>query len=678
MTDTFHKACKHGNVPEYLTPRAIQKSVNRIVSEFPRLPDVLLVDSCDKDDYWWRFSVTQGHSFGYLANHTTSQSELRRRLLSLLTGEPINSDEWSNQDRDTEGSTISAEADIVEGEELIWGAITEILISDHDEDEDDYNRGNTTAYGLSLICGITDDEGDPFVGASTLSVAPPECQKLLAKIVQSRTAPRESFESTLTAYDAMVELTKQFALEDHGYPNMYVRGATPVVARRTDNGWTIMGLGTTVYPHADDFEYFEEDADTSNIIPISAELDDSDPNHEYMISWLEYTIRGSLPDDVESDVDMDMERILSIIKDIKPIIQEQIANLDVYDRGKTPKLSRLLNLIEDSIECLFDEDEDLLATVFADLRNAASDSTQGTVSVAGDARTYLKQRYLDQLKRSMLASLVMGMFCSIRLVNHKMCTSKRKITIPADDFEILSENLQDVIQQGPALCDTHNRKKWLQKATYLHRCFKKATTNKNKRAMADPAKVTKLLTQLEERSDPFGLKIVSVPQRSFFSALNLLQYYDEWEPSGPGGWQLGQDDRLPRLMAVKDDDVGLPPVLIVLPPVIGDLIATYDPQYWIDQVTAAGWEYVTVPVDDAYSTCSYCQCPLIPQDGLQRCPHCGQHIPTRNVSAAVQQLLAVSIYFEDENELVDAAINTSGVFSGWLVALAIQSQIGIS
>ena len=155
-------------------------------------------------------------------------------------------------------------------------------------------------------------------------------------------------------------------------------------------------------------------------------------------------------------------------------------------------------------------------------------------------------------------------------------------------------------------------------------------------------------------------------------SLNDLRHEHGWEPealpTGRTSWRLGHDDRLPRLLA------GLPPddtdeqgvgYLTVMPPLVGDL-TTYDPQPILKAWASHGWNVKLLPIGNAYSTCTSCDCPLPEVTDSQVCPNCRSVVHTLALPVQVKRLSAVCAKFSSETELVRAALEWSEPFRACL------------
>ena len=155
--------------------------------------------------------------------------------------------------------------------------------------------------------------------------------------------------------------------------------------------------------------------------------------------------------------------------------------------------------------------------------------------------------------------------------------------------------------------------------------------------------------------------------------LDVLSLERGWQPGRSGTWTLGGDPRKPRLVAVGAG-ADRPPCVILLPPLEGPLVETWQiPSDWGQDMHEHGAESVTrVPVNDAYSTCARCGCPLIESDETQPCPLCGSKVATATLTTTAKSLESVSATFSDNTAAASAAVALSGRFRAWLLALAAQ------
>ena len=160
--------------------------------------------------------------------------------------------------------------------------------------------------------------------------------------------------------------------------------------------------------------------------------------------------------------------------------------------------------------------------------------------------------------------------------------------------------------------------------------------------------------------------------------LDVLSLERGWQPGRSGTWTLGGDSRKPRLVAVGAG-ADRPPCVILLPPQEGPLVETWQiPSNWEQDMHEHGAENVTrVPVNDAYSTCARCGCPLIASDETQPCPLCGSQVTTATLTTTAKSLESVSATFSDNTAAASAAVALSGRFRAWLLGARSADRLTI-
>ena len=257
----------------------------------------------------------------------------------------------------------------------------------------------------------------------------------------------------------------------------------------------------------------------------------------------------------------------------------------------------------------------------------------------------------------------------------------------------------DVVAEA-ARCDTAllgaDCARWRQAAEHLRRELRKTHNTKSgrRRPVSDRAQklARKLLTRSAEVCGP-GSSLV--PEALLASpdpdddldyelddaddtanagdGLDVLSLERGWQPGRSGTWTLGGDPRKPRLVAVGAG-ADRPPCVILLPPQEGPLVETWQiPSNWEQDMHEHGAENVTrVPVNDAYSTCARCGCPLIESDEPQPCPSCGFKVATATLTTTAKSLESVSATFNDNTAAASAAVALSGRFRAWLLGLTAQ------
>ena len=152
------------------------------------------------------------------------------------------------------------------------------------------------------------------------------------------------------------------------------------------------------------------------------------------------------------------------------------------------------------------------------------------------------------------------------------------------------------------------------------------------------------------------------------AGLDVLRSERGWQLGGAGSWTLGGDPRKPRLVAFSEPTHET--FLTLLPPLEGPLVETWQiPEFWEPVIRAHGGDVAYVPLNDAYSTCSGCGCPLVEERNVQSCPSCGLTVETAAPEAEAKVLHVGAARFGNAEDGASAAVAVSAPFRAWLSAL---------
>lgn len=155
-------------------------------------------------------------------------------------------------------------------------------------------------------------------------------------------------------------------------------------------------------------------------------------------------------------------------------------------------------------------------------------------------------------------------------------------------------------------------------------------------------------------------------------------YRQDWEWSGPDNWVIDKGDNLPELILMGSDSDSAP-VLMMRPPLEGDLLEHWADEHhsdvWAGKCDSIGMDTMHIPMAESYETCHVCKCPLPTDEAdlLVECPNCGNRVVTRKLSESGKNANAIAVYFEGENDLVDAALKMEPVFLEWLEQMGLTA-----
>ena len=295
------------------------------------------------------------------------------------------------------------------------------------------------------------------------------------------------------------------------------------------------------------------------------------------------------------------------------------------------------------------------------------------LGVGCDPHARLMETTADLLDRMEAACLVGLTALAASFLTSSGTTSESTTELQEDLLPVV----QDAARSGVGVLGP-DCAKWRQAAENLRRDLRKGRSGKHRTERTPERTVAlarKLLIKSEDVLGPASSLIppplqAPDPEESGF---DILCQERGWHQTPAGHWRLGDDVRMPLLMA-GSDNASAPPSLLLMPPTEGPLVETWQvPSHWEEEMLSHGAEAVhTTPVGDAYSSCPECLCPLPERTERQTCPSCGHQVDTFAMPQAVKSLDALSALFETEEDAARAAVELSGPFRAWLLVLTAQ------
>ena len=637
--------------PTHLSVESVSKTLQDVWELSLHSPAVMMGLTANEDEQWWSISFDRGRNWRYAAGKDTPAELLTQKLRDACDGSVVL---WEL----TEGEDETPAPPDAECENAIFGFIYQLLPASGEGHGD-------TLYGCGLVNGF---DNDGRITSSAYALLPPEGTDRMGELWHGGEFPYGAdISDFLQSHQTQVAATIESAPHDDGIfaeDAIAMRVRPAVFVPDGDDGWHIVGL--TEHPlSTEGHEDAEEDRPSP---PLCAHLSDYDPVNDALVSWLSYFADTGVEDEDNSE-ELDVE-LLRIVSDSARAIRSQIRTVQ---NGESGGLPALVESLRNTAEMLYCYDEDHFASHFYEVSQDVERATSPVVAVGCDGRAEMSNRCLERLDDALIFALAwLVVTATGMLLDMAEQAEGKHAHIDNDLLAVLMKTLRDVTSLELSQSAPAGRRKWQQIASYLLRALKRSEVSQNQSVLHDSRRTLKLCRQLRERCLPHNLGVKSPTFLFGESYIETLGLY-AWQNEGPHYWSLGDDDRFPRLQALTCYEH---PSLTLLPPITGPFTETYEPTIWVEALAGHGHESVRVPLEDSYSTCSHCDCPLVPQGGPQLCPNCGAEIVTADLSSTVKQLKAVVSGYDTEIDLTDAACEMTPLFNAWIDSLRVRFGTG--
>ena len=585
--------------------------------------------------------------------------------------------EWSlNDDHVEDGSPVPL------CYEALFGWVKKTFVADPDKQR---------AYGTDTVfeIGVLDfDFTTEELHGSASEEVPPEYAEQAAALWRSADTASEPAEldQFLTAErevaSAAITHSGRSSVDD-----AVEVAALPVVfiPEREGTGWFVAGLTTNPIPlnDAHDDEVYDRDRplrtflnnDDGGLMAWMFGLlfgDDDDSGLMALLSNLIHS--NNTDDDVEDDEEEDgvvaVLGVTNMVCDLMPPLTDSIRRVE---NGDTTSLAGLSTLLGETADRLYDHHADDIAEHLDDVSDTFELVEEHVVGVGCDVDTEIRRRCEERLIDAVVYVLawLSRVTADMTATDVKSQTSGGQAKVNAATCNALTTTLKLMASTDLPNAADSDRHKWLRTGKYLLRVLKRAKPAGQQMVLPDPQRTLKLCRQLCEQSYPALLGIDCPPLLFGVTDLETLAL-DGWNHVGGYQWQLGaNDDEMPRLRAIAGNEH---PAMILLPPIGGPAVASYDPAEFIEALRQRNHDPVVTTLGDSYSTCSGCGCPLMPMNGEQTCPSCRQRLATMDLSEQVRELATVVVYANTEAELARTAADMTDAFNDWLCSLQVRHK----